>query len=547
MKFLSLLILLGCSFNGIDQNQKQEGHEKLYSHPELSSWSKLQTNEERIILVATNDFLGNAFTQTENIKDSFSPAEQIQSVGGLQALKWYIDVLKKKSQANVIMVDSGQWLPGSQIISPDKSFGIFQIFKDLSFEATTLGASDFLAFPANQTDIQISTWLKPIIEKSPIHVIATNLTDIRKNQFPDWKNLVPSKIVERNGIKFGIIGLISPSSIQNTDPKIMNGFYIQPMVIALLKEARSLKNRGVDFVIVLTNNSIDCSSKKAHELNLHPLKVNFDFKESKLCSDTDELSKLLQKTTPGLVDIVVMGGSGQKVANIYQNTFLIESPGHGKYFSWIDLVINKKNKSINLEKSRIMQPIKLCHQFFKKTNDCFENDSSIDHREVIPATFMEEVFPKDLPLSSSLSPEEDRYSQYMNLKLKKFKSEKLNSNSYIIPKKDWRELKKENIQSIFDTKRVPVLNEFLVELSVSEKNISKFNNLIKADHKLTKESKNKYLIPFNVWKNDISSIAGFLGEDDFQYLPYSISNQFIDNAVLDQITTSQSQEIFNRR
>ena len=86
-----------------------------------------------------------------------------------------------------------------------------------------------------------------------------------------------------------------------------------------------------------------------------------------------------------------------------------------------------------------------------------------------------------------------------------------------------------------------------MEINVSEKNRERFKQLIGDDFTVTLNSNGAYFIPYSLWNNQIADMYSFLGETDFKYHSHAISNQFIDHTVMDQIKTSQAQEIFNRR
>jgi hypothetical protein len=105
------------------------------------------------------------------------------------------------------------------------------------------------------------------------------------------------------------------------------------------------------------------------------------------------MGSFLQAVPPGLVDVIVSGGK-TKVANWINGIPVLQAFPGGTSFSRADLIV--ENKRVLTEKTVVHQPVRLCHRFFKATEDCYTEDQSVDHRELVPARYWgEAIFPDE--------------------------------------------------------------------------------------------------------------------------------------------------------
>jgi hypothetical protein len=155
-----------------------------------------------------------------------------------------------------------------------------------------------------------------------------------------------------------------------------------------MRHARLLRSLGADLVIVMTHQSIDCSSHLVVHRDLPREKVNFDPYDQEACLLDNKLGDFLKRLPPELVDVVVGGRSGDKMANIVNGILVLGGFSQGRGLNFSEFVINTKTHKLNHSKTVVHQPVLFCHDFFKETNDCFPDDKSIDHKERVKALFL---------------------------------------------------------------------------------------------------------------------------------------------------------------
>ena len=101
----------------------------------------------------------------------------------------------------------------------------------------------------------------------------------------------------------------------------------------------------------------------------------------------NKLFELLQQLPPQTVDLVISSGENSKVANYILDYPMVQNKGHAQFLSWVEFVFDKKYNAIDDARTKIFQPIELCHSFLKNSFDCYTKEK-LDNEELIPAMFL---------------------------------------------------------------------------------------------------------------------------------------------------------------
>lgn len=378
---LVFIVLNACSFKKGTENQPLKGHKELYSEPSVPNLEKLEKFEKRIVIAATNDVHGHYQTHNLVFKDEHDANPQTIRIGGIDTIQNYFKILRE-AYANVILVDSGD------IFSSAHSTNIVNEFYGLlKYDAISLGLSDFnLRIPSN---IESSAqYFQNFSKKSTTPLLLSNLYELKTARVVEWEGTKPYVLKEIGGIKVGIIGILPNDIVEQTPVNNRVGFYIENMVQSTLRNARLLRSLGADIIVVLTHQGIDCNSELASSSKLPISKVNFEPKRSSVCDLDNSLGQYLERLPPQLVDVVVGGRNHQKMANFINGTLVLGSFPDATSFSFAEFIVNTKTKKIDPEQTVVHQPVMFCHEFFKETNDCYTEDTSVNHKDRIPATFL---------------------------------------------------------------------------------------------------------------------------------------------------------------
>lgn len=374
-----LLAVLACSctFSSIPQ--------KIYSKPDWDNTSEDSKEDiSKILIVSTNNFEGNIQSQTESIFLNKINKYLTFEVGGSEILYSYLKILRKRYQGNVLFVDSGNSLKNNGM--EDNKLKALKLFDKLNYHAMAFGLDEIKnLYPQDQ-----------YLGKYKIPFINSNIINLKTGKLLDNENITSYKIYQVNKTQIGIIS-ISSNLIKKQNKKLKGLYFLDP-ILSILKTKKRLKKLGVDIIILLAQLNTTCSSPKFRRQ-----KTLNDWKSHKLhCpkEDKDELVKLIKRLPPNTIDFII-GGSDTFSTGFINQIPVIQNPGKGKYIGLLEINFNNITKKVIKDKTKIYQPIKLCHNFLYQTNDChlgkdlppdnsasYQRLTKLDNFSIVPAKFL---------------------------------------------------------------------------------------------------------------------------------------------------------------
>ncbi|MDP7319112.1 MAG: hypothetical protein QF441_00825 [Bacteriovoracaceae bacterium] len=390
--FFSFLALLSscATSDKMSQNQTEEGHYRLYTYPQKQPPFK-QGRFKRLVIVSSNDFDGNIMPSFYPVKNRFNEKRTIE-IGGIAAMRAYLDIFQKKFPEQVNYVDAGSFL------NPQKNHEktIF-LYNYLNPTAVGLGLNEFLLTNAYNEKNYLN-FIQKLSKKTKFPILNSNITYLLSQEQLQDNGIHSSYITETNGLKIGHISALAQDVMQKIPDNNIVGLHVESPAKNIITHANALRRKGADVIVLMLSGGIDCTSMQAHELGLAQEKVNFNPQDAMYChGDGNELFKTLNLLPPKMIDLVISSGHKSKVANFINDIPVIQTPGEGKFLGWAEIFYDTKHKVIASEKTKIHQPVQLCHQFFKDTLDCYTNEN-FDYQELIPALFLgEKVHIKNLP------------------------------------------------------------------------------------------------------------------------------------------------------
>lgn len=384
-----ILLFVGCSAKRPDGNQTQNGHEELYSMPEVSEERKDLKGFKRIVIASTNDLHGHYGPVTVEFKDSASDKKQTMKLGGVDYLSTYLSILKENFP-HTILVDSGDVLPSS----PKKLPAARRFYESFGYDALTYGLTDFNLRRPKSTPIK-SSLLQEFAKDVNTPVVLSNLYDLKTARGVEWKGVKPYVIKEINGIKVGILGIVPDDIVSLTPLDNRVGLYVENMVQNTLRYARLVRSLGAQLIVVLTHQGVKCGAEIAQTKKLPLKKVNFDPEKSDVCNLSGVMGQYIDRLPPQLVDIVIGGRHHEKMANKVKGIVIQSGFEDGQSLSFTEFFFDSKGE-IAPDKTIIHQPVMICHEFFKETKDCYWEDPSVDHSRKIAARFLgQEIKPDE--------------------------------------------------------------------------------------------------------------------------------------------------------
>jgi len=205
---------------------------------------------------------------TNDIHASFIPHEAtwIRSepkpmIGGFAELSWMIDSIRK-AKSTAILLDAGDVMTGtpvSDIVYDGASGGaLFAMMNMMGYDAWTIGNHDL--------DISQDN-LRRLTSIATFPTVSANLTD---SAGAFTLNNKPYLILKKNGITFGIIGIMSRELFSLTNTKNLKGLKVSSPVEVTQKYIDEITPQS-DVVLALTHEGTDEDSILAvstHGLNI---------------------------------------------------------------------------------------------------------------------------------------------------------------------------------------------------------------------------------------------------------------------------------------
>jgi len=288
----------------------------------------------RLTILATNDFHG-AFHE-ERTRDGVA-------VGGAAALAATIDGVRGDVGADrVLLVDGGDLFQGTPLVNATEGMASVELFNRLGYDAVAIGNHEFdYRGPPND--------LRAPLEAA---AAAASFPFLSANTFHDdgrpfvSKGIRGSVILERGGIKVGLLGLTTETTRTSTHPKNVIGLTFAPAHEIAEEVAAQLRAAGAEVVIALAHVTGSCAEER------HP-----GIDDPPRCTLTPSELKKLTMLPPGTLDVIVAGHQNQVMHHRYGSTFVMEQAFNGRRVGRLDLVLGPDG--VDLVASKIHPPIRV--------------------------------------------------------------------------------------------------------------------------------------------------------------------------------------------
>ncbi len=290
---------------------------------------------KKIVVVTTNNLEGKLSKSIETVPLPNNKHTLNFNVGGKEALIRYFDILHDKYKDNLVLLDAGHLF--GEYTTQQNKLEILTLYKKLSYDAVLFTQKELFDIEIiNSTKINYS-------------FINSNILELKEQELFQSKNILPSKIIFRNGLKIGIIGVTDYQAISLNDKKKLSGVYFKDIVTTILNSSYNLQKKHVDLIVLLAHTNSKC--------------------QNRFCSPQAMINTIIKRIPPNTVDLIVSSEKlflNQKINKIP----ILQNEGNGKFFSMAELYWDLKTKKVVPEMTKVYQATKLCHQFLVDTNDC---------------------------------------------------------------------------------------------------------------------------------------------------------------------------------
>lgn len=360
----------------------------------------------RLTIVGTNDVHGWVMPQLEHF-----PSADIRH-GGLAALSSYLKVLRADNPGGVVLVDAGDLFQGTLMSNITEGQVVIEGFNLLHYDAAAIGNHEFDYGPvgpvsASRPGMDPFGALKARIAQARFPLLSTNIYEADSGLRPSWLPGDGSVIVERAGLKVGIMGLTTPQTPTTTLPINVASLKFGRLAPEALTTATALRKRGADLVVAVVHAGGKCGScDQPHDL-------------STCDTGSGEIFEMMKGLPEGTLDAVVAGHTHQQIGHFVNGTPIIESFALGNYLGLIELYVDPATKKVRGDKTQIHAAVPVCETMDEATQTC---DTRLLHDKqglvkAVPASFRGVPIVPDEAVIAAMAPAKQRVAELQDKEL----------------------------------------------------------------------------------------------------------------------------------
>ena len=302
----------------------------------------------RLTLVGTNDLHGWIEPHRSTLPDG-SVAEQ----GGLAVFAGYLAAIRADNPGGVLLLDGGDIFQGTLASNLTEGSVMVKAMNALGFEAAALGNHEFDYGPSGPASVagpgeDPFGALKDRLAEADFPILGANVFEADSGATPGWLRNDGTKIVERHGLKIGLVGLSTPSTPRTTNPANVESLRFGSIAPSALEAATRLRAAGADVVIALVHAGARCESlADPHDV-------------SSCDQDQSELFEFLGELPPGTLDAVIAGHTHAALGHFVHGVPVIETSGLGRSFGLIELFVDPVTRKVLPEATQLRPAQPIC-------------------------------------------------------------------------------------------------------------------------------------------------------------------------------------------
>ena len=276
---------------------------------------------------------------TNDVHGVFLPEE---GRGGLATLSGYVDAVRAARDEDggaVLLIDAGDMWQGTLESNLNEGARGVEVYNAMNYTAAAIGNHEFDFGPVGEAAVPKSKEddargaLRQRATEMEFPLLAANLIDRSTGELVDWENITPSVLIDVQGIKVGIIGVMTENALITTISSNVVGLDIEPLVVAITREARKLRESDAQLVIVTAHAGSRCEE--------------FDDPYDLSSCDMDgEIMSVANGLPRGLVDHIIAGHTHQRIAHFVNGISINSSIARTVTFARTDFVIDRESGKI---------------------------------------------------------------------------------------------------------------------------------------------------------------------------------------------------------
>ena len=317
--------------------------------------------------------------------------------GGLALLGGYLRNLRAARAADggaVLLLDAGDTFEGGIAANISEGALVVDAYNALGYDALAIGnhefdygALDTAARDGRTPDMRGA--LKAAAARARFPFLAANLIDAATGRPVAWPNVRPSTLVDAAGLRVGIVGIMTRYALTRTLAANVQGLDTTALEPAVEHEARRLRRRGADLVLVLAHAGGAC--------------FRFDDPtDLSSCDDDAEIFELARRLPPGLVDAIIAGHTHRAVAHEVAGIPIVQAYSRGSAFARVDLTVGR---GAGVVSARLFPPQAVCAAVAPDGWSCATGGGT-------PATYEGAPVRPDASIVAAMQPALDRVNRW---------------------------------------------------------------------------------------------------------------------------------------
>ncbi len=321
--------------------------------------------------------------------------------GGVAQLGGYLRNLRAARALDggaVLLLDAGDTFQGGIESNLSEGALVVDAYNALGYDALAIGNHEF-EYGALDTlfgdgaPVDMRGALKAAAARARFPFLAANLIDEATGRPVAWPNVRPSTLVDTASLRVGIVGVMTYDGLSMTLAANVQGLATAPLAPTVEAEARQLRQRGADVVVVLAHAGGWC------ERFDDPVDLSS-------CDDGAEIFRLARQLPLGLVDAIVAGHSHAAVAHEVAGIPIVQAYSRGAAFARLDLTVERGDGVVS---ARVFPPQALCAAV-RPDGSCAAAGAPPPHYEAAPVE-------PDASVMAAMRPELERVNRWREASL----------------------------------------------------------------------------------------------------------------------------------
>jgi 5'-nucleotidase len=284
-------------------------------------------------ILAINDFHGGLY-------EAAVKGDPDRRYGGLGWLAAAVDEARA-ADPHLLLLDGGDAFQGSWPVNATHGRAAVQALELLGVDAAAIGNHEF--------DYGGGASLRGALEAAAAQADYPYLSaNIRHADGSPWQppNIQPWTVLERAGLRVGVVGLTTATTPTVTNPKNVADLTFMDPVDTVRELLPELHAADLDVTVLVGHLTGGCEPT-SYVRNDDP------------CTPDGEIGRLLTELPEGTFDVMVLGHEHTVLHHRVGSTFLLESRTGGHLLGRVDLVVGPDG--VDVEGSRIAPPRPIAH------------------------------------------------------------------------------------------------------------------------------------------------------------------------------------------